>query len=71
MLQLLPHRHPVGMGGGYVNPQQYALQMAREQENAALAAGSTDRSKTSFQISPDPVIKMSMFCGSLKNSVSP
>ncbi len=33
----------VGMGGGYVNPQQYALQMAREQENAALAAGSTDR----------------------------
>jgi hypothetical protein len=35
----------VGMGGGYVNPQQYAMQMAREQQNAALAMGAEDRSR--------------------------
>jgi hypothetical protein len=33
----------VGMGGGYVNPQQFAMQMAREQQNAALALGAEDR----------------------------
>ena len=35
----------VGMGGGYVNPQQYALAMAREQQNAALALGAEDRAR--------------------------
>lgn len=36
----------VGMGGGYVNPQQYALAMAREQQNAALAVGAEDRARS-------------------------
>lgn len=35
----------VGMGSGYVNPQQYAQTMAREQQNAVLAAGSEDRAR--------------------------
>jgi hypothetical protein len=35
----------VGMGGGYVNPQQYAQAMAREQQNAALAVGAEDRAR--------------------------
>lgn len=35
----------VGMGGGYVNPQQYALAMAREQQNAGLALGAEDRAR--------------------------
>lgn len=35
----------VGMGQGYVNPQQYALAMAREQQNAALALGAEDRAR--------------------------
>jgi hypothetical protein len=35
----------VGMGGGYVNPQQYAMQMAREQQNASLAMSAEDRSR--------------------------
>lgn len=35
----------VGMGGGYVNPQQYALAMAREQQNAGLAMGAEDRTR--------------------------
>jgi hypothetical protein len=35
----------VGMGGGYINPQQYALAMAREQQNAGLALGAEDRSR--------------------------
>lgn len=35
----------VGMGGGYVNPQQYALAMAREQENSRLAMGAEDRAR--------------------------
>lgn len=36
----------VGMGGGYVNPQQYALAMAREQENNKVALESEDRART-------------------------
>ena len=35
----------VGMGGGYVNPQQYALAMAREQQNAGLALEAEDRAR--------------------------
>ena len=35
----------VGMGGGYVNPQQFALQQAREQQNAALALSAEDRAR--------------------------
>lgn len=35
----------VGMGSGYVNPQQYALAMAREQENSRLALGAEDRTR--------------------------
>jgi hypothetical protein len=36
----------VGMGTeGYVNPQQYALAMAREQQNQSLAMGAEDRSR--------------------------
>jgi hypothetical protein len=34
------------MGGGYVNPQQYALAMAREQQNAGLATAAEDRTRT-------------------------
>lgn len=33
----------VGMGEGYVNPQQYAQAMAREQQNASLALAAEDR----------------------------
>jgi hypothetical protein len=36
----------VGMGQGYINPQQYALAMAREQQNAGLALGAEDRART-------------------------
>lgn len=36
----------VGMGGGYVNPQQYALAMARENQNAQLAIGAEDRARS-------------------------
>ena len=36
----------VGMGQGYVNPQQYALAMAREQQNAKLALGAEDRARS-------------------------
>jgi len=36
----------IGMDQGYVNPQQYALAKAREQENAALALGAEDRTRT-------------------------
>lgn len=35
--------HGVSMGGGYVNPQQFALQMAREQQNKELLLGAEDR----------------------------
>jgi hypothetical protein len=35
----------VGMGQGYVNPQQYALAMAREQQNAGLALSAEDRAR--------------------------
>jgi hypothetical protein len=35
----------VGMGEGYVNPQQYALAQAREQQNAALSLGAEDRAR--------------------------
>ena len=35
----------VGMSGGYVNPQQFALQMARESENSRLALGAEDRTR--------------------------
>lgn len=35
----------VGMGQGYVNPQQYAQAMAREQQNSALALGAEDRAR--------------------------
>lgn len=35
----------VGMGQGYVNPQQYALAQAREQENSALALTAGDRAR--------------------------
>jgi hypothetical protein len=35
----------IGMGGGYVNPQQYALAMAREQQNAQLATTAEDRAR--------------------------
>lgn len=35
----------VGMGDGYVNPQQYALAQAREQQNAALGLGAEDRAR--------------------------
>lgn len=35
----------VGMGGGYVNPQQYALAQAREQQNAELALSAEDRAR--------------------------
>lgn len=34
-----------GTQGGYINPQQYALQMAREQQNAGLLLGAEDRSR--------------------------
>jgi hypothetical protein len=36
----------VGMGNGYVNPQQYAQVMAREQQNAQLALGAEDRARS-------------------------
>jgi hypothetical protein len=36
----------VSGGGGYINPQQYALQMARENQNAQLATGAYDRART-------------------------
>ena len=35
----------VGMGAGYVNPQQFALASAREQQNAALALSAEDRAR--------------------------
>lgn len=35
----------VGMGGGYVNPQQYAQAMAREQQNAALGLDAETRAR--------------------------
>jgi len=35
----------VGMGQGYVNPQQYALAQAREQQNANLALSAEDRAR--------------------------
>jgi hypothetical protein len=35
----------VGMGTGYVNPQQFALAQAREQQNAALALSAEDRAR--------------------------
>jgi hypothetical protein len=35
----------VGMGQGYINPQQYALAQAREQQNAALALSAEDRAR--------------------------
>lgn len=35
----------VGMGQGYVNPEQYALLQAREQQNAQLALGAEDRAR--------------------------
>lgn len=35
----------VGMGQGYVNPQQYALAQAREQQNASLALSAEDRAR--------------------------
>ncbi|CAB4240819.1 hypothetical protein UFOVP22_11 [uncultured Caudovirales phage] len=36
----------VGMGQGYVNPQQYALAQAREQANAGLALTAEDRARS-------------------------
>lgn len=36
----------VGTDGGYINPQQYALQMARENQNAQLLLGAEDRART-------------------------
>ena len=33
----------VGMGNGYVNPQQYALAMARENQNQSIALAAEDR----------------------------
>lgn len=35
----------VGTQGGYINPQQYALQMARENQNAQLLLGAEDRAR--------------------------
>jgi hypothetical protein len=35
----------VGMGAGYINPQQFALAQAREQQNAALALSAEDRAR--------------------------
>ena len=35
----------VGTDGGYINPQQYALQMARENQNAQLLLGAEDRAR--------------------------
>jgi len=35
----------IGMGAGYVNPQQFALASAREQQNAALALSAEDRAR--------------------------
>jgi hypothetical protein len=35
----------VGMGQGYVNPQQFALAQAREQQNAQLLLGAEDRAR--------------------------
>jgi len=35
----------IGMGAGYVNPQQFALAQAREQQNAALALSAEDRAR--------------------------
>jgi hypothetical protein len=35
----------VGMGQGYINPQQFALAQAREQQNAALALSAEDRAR--------------------------
>lgn len=35
----------IGMGGGYVNPQQFAAQQAIEQQNAQLALGAEDRAR--------------------------
>jgi len=35
----------IGMGQGYVNPEQYALMQAREQQNAQLALGAEDRAR--------------------------
>ena len=34
-----------GTQGGYINPQQFALQQAREQQNAQLLLGSEDRAR--------------------------
>lgn len=34
-----------GVTGGYLNPQQFALQMAREQQNAQLMLGAEDRTR--------------------------
>lgn len=34
-----------GAAGGYLNPQQYALQMAREQQNSQLMLGAEDRAR--------------------------
>jgi len=34
-----------GTQGGYINPQQFALQQAREQQNAQLMLGSEDRAR--------------------------
>ena len=34
-----------GARGGYLNPQQFALQMAREQQNAQLMLGAEDRTR--------------------------
>ena len=35
----------IGMGNGYVNPEQYALALAREQQNSQLALQSQDRAR--------------------------
>jgi hypothetical protein len=35
----------IGMGQGYINPEQYALLQAREQQNAQLALGAEDRAR--------------------------
>ena len=37
--------HGVGMAGGYVNPEQFALATAREQENSRLLFGAEDRAR--------------------------
>lgn len=38
-----------GTEGGYVNPQQFALQQAREQQNAGLLLGAEDRARAMQQ----------------------